>query len=95
MNALIPRFLKLAYRKEPISGFILIFGVVDALIGGFDSRWTLLSFGVMMALLALILRWWKVQKAEAISIKDTPRYFLPPSSSQIPVPMLTSEKKHR
>jgi hypothetical protein len=46
MNALLPRILKAAYRKEPISSFIVIVGAVDAVIGGVGERWSLLSFGI-------------------------------------------------
>jgi hypothetical protein len=95
MNALLPRFLKVAYRKEPISSFILIVGAVDAVIGGVGSRWSLLSFGVMMVVLAALLRWWQTQKAQATFSEETARHYLPPSSSRAPLPMLTSEKHRR
>jgi hypothetical protein len=95
MNALLPRFLKVAYRKEPISSFILIVGAVDAVIGGVGGRWSLLSFGLAIAVLAALLRWWQIQKAQAAMVEDTPRHFLPPSSSRPPLPLLTSEKRHR
>lgn len=95
MNALVPRFLKSAYRKEPISSFILIAGAVDAFIGGVDGQWTLLSFGLAMVFIAVILRWWQIQKAQAVVAEEIPRRFLPPSSSRQPLPMLTSEKHRR
>ncbi|MBF2021935.1 MAG: hypothetical protein IGR93_18045 [Hydrococcus sp. C42_A2020_068] len=95
MNALLPRFLKVAYRKEPISSFILIVGAVDAALGGFGSRWSLLSFGLMMVFLAALLRWWQMQKAQAAMAENTPRHYLPPSSSRTPLPMLTSERHRR
>lgn len=94
MNALLPRFLKSAYRKEPISSFILIVGAVDAVIGGVGERWTLLSFGLVLVLLAAALRWWQMQKAQALFTEETPRRYLPPSSSQRPLPMLMNER-HR
>jgi hypothetical protein len=95
MNALLPRFLKVAYRKEPISSFILIVGAVDAAIGGFGERWTLLSFGVMLVVLAAALRWWQIQKSQAVAVEETPRRYLPPSSSRTPLPLLTHEKHRR
>lgn len=94
MNVLWHRFLKSAYRKEPISSFILIMGAVDAVIGGLGGRWTLLSLGTLMVLLAVLIRWWQSQKERSILVQDTPRYFLPPSSSNTPIPLLTSQK-HR
>lgn len=97
MNALLPRFLKSAYRKEPISSFILIVGAVDVILGGFGERWTLLSFGLLIVLIAALLRWWQMQKAQAILAQETsrPRHFLPPSSSRSALPLLTSEKHRR
>lgn len=95
MNILLPRFLRSAYRKEPISAFILIVGAVDAIIGGVGERWTLLSLGVSVILLATLLRWWKIQQAKAIISEETPRHFLPPSSSRTPLPMLLNEKQRR
>ncbi len=94
MNALWPRFLKLAYRKEPISSFILIVGAVDAVIGGVGERWTLLSFGLTVILIAALMRWWQVQRAQTALVEEAPRHFLPPGSSRSPLPTLTS-KKHR
>jgi hypothetical protein len=95
MNALLPRFLKVAYRKEPISSFILIVGAVDAVIGGVGSRWSLLSLGMMMVILAVLLRWWQMQKSQAIVAEEAPRRYLPPSSSRTPLPMLSSQKQRR
>ncbi|ACK64758.1 conserved hypothetical protein [Rippkaea orientalis PCC 8801] len=95
MNALLPRFLKNAYRKEPISSFILIVGAVDAVIGGVGERWTLLSFGLMVVLLSVILRWWQTQKAQPLTTEDTPRRYLPPSSTRSPLPRLTQDHTHR
>ena len=94
MNALLPRFVKLAYRKEPISSFVLIVGAVDAVIGGVGGRWTLLSLGMTTVLIAILLRWWQTQKAQAVP-QETARHFLPPSSSSTPLPLLTSEKRRR
>ena len=93
MNVL-PRFVKLAYRKEPISSFVLIVGAVDAVIGGVGGRWTLLSLGMTTVLIAILLRWWQTQKAQPVP-QETARHFLPPSSSRTPLPLLTSEKRRR
>lgn len=95
MNILLPRFLRSAYRKEPISLFILTVGAVDAVIGGVGERWTLLSFGIGIILLALLLRWWKFQQVKPVLSEETPRRYLPPSSSSTPLPMLINEKRHR
>ena len=95
MNALFPRFLRLAYRKEPISSFILIVGAVDAVIGGVGGRWTLLSFGLIMLLLAGLVRWLQIQKAQTILAEEKARYYLPPASSHTPLPMLLNDKTRR
>ena len=93
MNALWHRFFKSAYRKEPISSFIIIVGVVDAMIGGFGERWTLLSFGLMMVVLAAALRWWQAQRRESELSEQPVTHFLPPSSSRPPLPMLSATKR--
>ena len=88
MNALFPRFLKLAYRKEPISSFVLIVGAVDAVMGGVSGRWFLMSVGGSTILVAILLRWWQAQKA--LPAQETARRALPPSS---PLPALTSKNR--
>ncbi|MEC4895761.1 MAG: hypothetical protein SAL07_25730 [Oscillatoria sp. PMC 1051.18] len=95
MNALLPRFVKLAYRKEPISSFILIIGVVDAVIGGVGERWTLASFGITVMLAAIAVRWWQTQRHQDNTPDEGVRAFLPPSSSNAPLPLLTTQKKRR
>ncbi len=57
MNPLFARFFRAVYRKEPVSGFILILGATDALIGGLDGSGGLLSVGLFIALLGIIMRW--------------------------------------
>lgn len=93
MNVLFSKLLNSTYRKEPISGFILILGAVDAVIGGVGGRWTLLSFGLVMVLSGALLRWYKVQKAESVVGEKPARYFLPPSQSRPPLPLLMKDKK--
>ena len=95
MNILLPRVLRTLYRKEPISSFILVVGAVDAVMGGVSQRWSLFSFGLFIVSLSMILRWWQVQKAQPIITKDKPRRYLPPSSSNVPLPLLTHEKSRR
>lgn len=95
MNALLPKFIKVAYRKEPISSFILIVGAVDAVIGGVGGRWSLLSFGLTMVFVAALVRWLQIQKSQEEVAQQAPRRYLPPSSSRNPLPLLTSEKHRR
>jgi len=95
MNALWHRVLKSAYRKEPISSFIIIVGAVDAVIGGVGERWSLLTFGLMMVVLAVAVRWWQSQRREADLAEQPVTHFLPPTSSRPALPMLTATKRQR
>ena len=95
MNPLFAKFLRAVYRKEPVSGFILILGATDALIGGLNGRGSLLSIGLFIALLAIIMRWRQGEKkSQAIATKPA-RYYLPPVSTRKPLPLLTSSKRRQ
>ncbi|MEQ8468577.1 hypothetical protein [Coleofasciculus sp. E1-EBD-02] len=94
MNALGPRFWKLAYRKEPISSFIVTVGAVDAVIGGVGERWSLLTFGLMMVMLAVGLRWWQSQRRQTELAEQAVTHYLPSSPSRPPLPMLSTSKRH-
>lgn len=93
MNALWPRILKSAYRKEPISSFIVIMGAVDAIIGGAGEHWSLLTFGLFMVMLAIAHRWWQTQRRESELAEQPVTHFLPPSSSRPPLPVLNASKR--
>ena len=95
MNALWPKILKSAYRREPISSFIVIVGAVDALIGGVGERWSLLTFGLMMVVLAVALRWWQTQRKESELAEQPVTHFLPPASSRPALPILSTAKRQR
>ena len=95
MNPLFARFLRSVYRKEPISGFILILGATDALIGGVGGRGSLLSIGLFIALLGIIMRWRQGEKKSRAISTEAVRYYLPPSSPGKPLPLLTSSKRHK
>jgi len=95
VNPLFARFLRSVYGKEPVSGFILLFGVTDALIGGLGGRGGLLSIGLLIALLGVIMRWRQGEKkSEAIASKPI-KYYLPPGSTRQPLPLLTSSKPRK
>lgn len=92
MNPLFARFFRSVYRKEPISGFILILGATDALIGGLGGRGSLLSLGLLIALVGIIMRWRQGEK-KSQQIQPKPvRYLLPPNSSGQPLPLLSNSK---
>jgi hypothetical protein len=93
MNVLWTRLFKSAYRKEPISSFIITVGVVDAAIGSVGERWSLFTLGLGLILIASVLRWWQVQKSQATLAEEAARTFLPPSESRPPLPSLTTKKQ--
>ncbi|MEM8675551.1 MAG: hypothetical protein AAGF83_17005 [Cyanobacteria bacterium P01_G01_bin.67] len=94
MNPLFAKLLRSIYLKEPISGFILLVGVTDALIGGLGGQGSLLSIGLFIALLGVIMRWRQgAKKPQAIATEPT-KYYLPPGKSRQPLPLLTS-REHR
>ena len=93
MNVLWTRFLRATYRKEPISSFILIAGSVDAVIGGVDQSWSLLSFGIATVGVAIALRWWQTQPRELEVTEKQHKYFLTSSSSSTALPVLNENKR--
>jgi len=92
MNPLIPRFITRAYRKEPISAFVLTMGLVNAIIGGVGERWTLLSFGLLVGSGAIALRWWQGYKKRPISPPKTSPRYLTGSDQDPPLPPLNKKK---
>lgn len=95
MNPLFARFFRAVYRKEPVSGFILILGATDALIGGLDGRGGLLSVGLFIALLGMIMRWRQGNKKHQEATPKPVNYFLPPGSTRQPLPLLMSSKRQK
>lgn len=93
MNVALPRFLKSVYRKEPLPSFLITIGVVDAVIGGFDDRWSLFSFGLGTVGVAIALRWWLLQQRRPETPQPVTQLYLPPSSSRPALPTLTTSKK--
>lgn len=92
-NMLVPRFIKSAYRKEPVSSFVLIMGAVDAVIGGVGSRGTLFALGLMMVLGAVAMRWLQTQGRSTATWEEAPVRYLPMGKTQPPIPQLSSEKR--
>lgn len=93
MNPLFARLLRSVHRKEPISGFILILGATDALIGGFGGQGSLMSVGLFMALLGVIMRWRQGAKKPRAIATEPVKYYLPPGKSRQPLPLLSSSKR--
>ncbi|MDJ0676308.1 MAG: hypothetical protein QNJ36_13130 [Calothrix sp. MO_167.B42] len=98
MNAVLPRFLKLSYRKEPIVSILITMGIVDALIGGLDDSWSLFIVGLGTTGISLTWRWWRAQQRQPLQeepVAQQQQYYLPPqpSSSTSTLPMLSIPKK--
>ncbi len=95
MNAIWPRIFKSAYRKEPISSFLIMVGAVDATIGGVSSHGSLLLLGLSTAGAAIALRWWQVQRSKKLQPERVAQYYLPPSASRPQLPMLSMSKSKK
>lgn len=96
MNRVWSRFLRSAYRREPVSSFILTMGAVDAVIGGADRSWSLVAIGVGAIGVAVLWRWMKPQRRlEPFNQEDhqPPVRYLPSQSSRPSMPMLTPSRK--
>lgn len=95
MNASWSKLLKSAYRKEQISSFVVIVGAVDAVIGGVDQRWSLLTVGLGTVGVAIALRWWLVQRSQDEPLPQAPIRYLPAQSSRPALPTLSAESRNR
>jgi hypothetical protein len=94
MNAVLPRFLKSAYRKEPVISVLITMGVVDALIGGLDDSWSLFAVGLGTAGVSLAFKLWRSsQQPRPIQEEPVVQHYLPSRSSSPTLPMLTVKKK--
>ena len=94
INVVLPRFLTSAYRKEPISAFIITMGVVNTMIGGFGENWALAIVGLGTTGLAIGFRWWLMQRTAAAKLPDTvAEYYLPPAVSRPPLPRLETSRR--
>ncbi len=97
MNPFFARFLSSVYRKEPISGFLLILGGTDLLLGEMGGRTGLLSCGLIIALLGLGIRKLQARKVKLKIAKQKRRYSryqLPPAVRQ-PLPLLVKKNSRR
>lgn len=45
------------YRKRPITGVLLMAGLIDAIIGGANDRPDLFTFALILVGIALTVRW--------------------------------------
>lgn len=82
MNAIWSKFLRSAYRREPITSFIITMGTVNTVIGGIDTSWSLFSLGLGTASVALLWRWWLIQRSQEVEVAPAPELYLPQQSSR-------------
>jgi 4-hydroxybenzoate polyprenyltransferase len=61
-NVYLPCLLN--YRKEPITGFIITAGAVNALVGGVGGIGTPFILGLVAAGGSIAYRWWMIQQTE-------------------------------
>jgi hypothetical protein len=94
MSFSLSRLFKSAYRKEPVTGFIIMVGAVDVVIGGAGASGSLLVFGLGTVGVALAWRWWQIQRSRVEEPTPAPEYYLPPQSSRPSLPMLSMSKNH-
>ncbi len=92
MNAALPRFLKSAYRREPLPSILITAGMVDTVIGGFGDRWSLLIFGLGTIGLAVGLRWLIMNQRRLPPADPVVQHYLPPASSRPTLPVLMAKK---
>ncbi len=89
------RFFKKMYRKEPISSFLMVMGIVDAVMGGVGEQWGLFSLGSGLVIGAMVVRWSQIRNNRVAIDKVMPRRYLPPSATNQPLPMLNQDKRQR
>ena len=97
MNPFFARFLSSVCRKEPLSGFLLILGGTDLLLGEMGGRSGLLSWGLFIVLLGLGIRKLQARKVKLKIAKQKRRYsrYQLPSSGRQPLPLLVRKKSKR
>ncbi|MGB8698602.1 MAG: hypothetical protein WCD18_04230 [Thermosynechococcaceae cyanobacterium] len=88
-----PRFLRSAYRSDPIASFLMTMGAADVALGGASSHGGLLVLGIVLFGGALGLKWIQSQRRSQAFSEQTVQHYLPPQSSQSELPMLSINKK--
>jgi len=85
--------LRSAYRKDPIVSMVVTAGLVNAAIGGFGASWPLATMGIGAAGLAIVLRWWLIQRSLMELPERSAQLYLPPQSSRPSLPTLSTPPK--
>jgi hypothetical protein len=74
-------------------GTLITMGVVDALIGGLDDSWSLFTFGLGTAGVALAFKLWRFYQRSPLPEEPVVQHYLPSRSSSTPLSMMTVSKK--
>ena len=88
-----PRFLQFTRRKDSLSSFLIIVGLVDTGIGGMGGYGSLLLLGLTVVGGAIALRWRRSHHTSALQPEQVTQRYLPEKSSQSQLPMLSISKK--
>jgi hypothetical protein len=93
MSILLPRFIRSAYRHDPIASFLITAGAADIAIGGVSSHGGLALLGMVIVAAALGLKWSQSQRRSELFSEQAVQHYLPSQSSQSELPMLSIPKK--
>lgn len=93
MNMTWSRFLKAAYRRQPVVSFVVTAGVVNVLLGGVEGQTALMVVGASAASAAIAWRWFRLYQQRPMAPSSPPIHYLPDHGSRPQMPMLT--RTHR
>ena len=85
------KFFRRIYRKEPISSFLIVMGLIQLVIGGVDSQWSLFSLGFGVVIGAFVVQWSQGRKYRLERERILPRRYLAPSEASRPLPRWDDE----
>jgi hypothetical protein len=92
MNILLPRFLRSAFRNDPIASFLMTIGAADIALGSSAGHGGLALFGLVFVAAALGLKWSQGQRKSELFSEQIVQHYLPSQSSS-ELPMLSITKK--
>ncbi|ACA98147.1 MULTISPECIES: hypothetical protein [Cyanophyceae] len=87
------RTVKRLYRKEPVSSFLIVMGLIEVVIGGVDEHWGLFTIGLGFVLGAIAIRWSRIRRDQRDLNRVLPRRYLPPTEVNVPLPQLMNERQ--
>jgi hypothetical protein len=95
MNLALARWVKLAYRRKPVTSFIFTFSAMNAVIGSVENQVPLMFLGLGGITLAVIWHGWHHQPPHPQPEQRRWRspHLLPASTSHAQLPMLMIPRK--